>query len=95
MATLSETRVLTSRTCVAENEYVPFWQRRTAPGNSKYRDAGRNGKKTFIAGISMVKDIRMKKVNSQSRNSFEKLRLFSGGILKHLMWYLCCPYPNR
>ena len=32
-----------------------FWQQRTVPGNSKYSDAVRNGKKTFIVGTSMVK----------------------------------------
>ena len=37
-----------------------FWQQRTVPGNSKYSDAVRNGKKTLIAGTSMVKGIRMK-----------------------------------
>ena len=31
-----------------------FWQQRTVPGNSKYSDAVRNGKKTLIAGTSMA-----------------------------------------
>ena len=30
----------------------PFWQQRTVPGNSKYSDALRNGKKTLIVGAS-------------------------------------------
>ena len=33
----------------------PLWQQRTVPGNSKYSDTVRNGKKTFIVGTSMVK----------------------------------------
>ena len=48
----------------------------------------RNDKKTFIAGKSMVKGIRMKEVNSQLRNSFAKLRLFPGATLKHLKYYV-------
>ena len=48
----------------------PSWLQRTVPGNSKYSETMRNGKKTFIAGTTMVKDVRMKEVNSQIRNSF-------------------------
>ena len=48
----------------------------------------RNGKKKVKAGTSMVKDIRMKKVNSQLRNSFAKLRSFPGATLKHLNYYI-------
>ena len=43
----------------------PFWQQKIVPENSKYCDAVRNGKKTFIAGASMVKGIKMKEVNKQ------------------------------
>ena len=39
--------------------------KRTVPGNTKYSDTVRNGKKTFIVGTSMVNGIRMKEVNSQ------------------------------
>ena len=63
-----------------------FWLQRTVPENSKYSDAVRNGRKTLIAGTSMVKGIRMKEVNSQLRNSFAKLRPFPGTILKHLKY---------
>ena len=48
----------------------------------------RNGKEKVKAGTSMVKDIRMKKVNSQLRNSFAKLRSFPGATLKHLNYYI-------
>ena len=61
----------------------PVWQQRTVPGNSKYSDTVRNGKKTFIVGLSMVKGIRMIEVNSQLRNSFSKLRSFPGATLKY------------
>ena len=37
-----------------------FRQQRIVPRNSKYSDAVRNGKKTFIVGTSMVKGISMK-----------------------------------
>ena len=47
----------------------PFWQERTAPGNSKYSDTIRNSEKTFIVGTNMVKAIRMKHVDSQLQNS--------------------------
>ena len=60
----------------------PFWQQRTVPGNSKYSETVRNGKKTFIVGTSMVKGIRMKEVNSQLRNSFAKLRSFPGATME-------------
>ena len=60
----------------------PFWQRRTVPRNSKYSDTVRNGKKTLIVGISMVKGIRMKHVNCQLRNSFAKLRSFPGATME-------------
>ena len=43
----------------------PFWQQRTVPGNSKYSDTVRNGKKTFTIDTSMVKVIRMENVNCQ------------------------------
>ena len=66
----------------------PFCEQRTVSGNSKYSDAVRNGKKTFIAGTSMVKGIRMKVVNSQLRNSLAKLRSFPGATLKHLKYYV-------
>ena len=66
----------------------PLWQQRTVPGNSKYSNTVRNGKKTFIVGTSMVKGIRMKHVNSQLRNSFTKLRSFPGATLKHLRYYI-------
>ena len=66
----------------------PFWQQRTVPGNSKYSDTVRNGKKTFIVGTSMVKGIRVKEVKSQLRNSFAKLRSLPGGTLKHLSYYI-------
>ena len=56
----------------------PFWPQRTVPGNSKYSEAVRNGKKTFIVGTSMVKGIRMKEVNIQLRKSFAKLEPFPG-----------------
>ena len=59
----------------------------TVPGNSKYSDTVRNGKKMFIVGTSMVKGIRMKHVNSQLRNPFAKLRLFPRATLKHLRYY--------
>ena len=65
-----------------------FWQQRTVPGNSRYSDAVRNGKKTLIAGTSMVKGVRMKEVNSQLRNSFAKLKSFPGATLKHLKYYI-------
>ena len=65
-----------------------FWQQRTVPGNSKYSDSVRNGKKTFIVGKSMVKGIRTKEVNSQLRNSFAKLRSFPGATLKYLKYYI-------
>ena len=65
-----------------------FWQQRTVPGNSKYSDAVRNIKKTFIVRTSMVKGIRMKEVNSQLRNSFSKLRSFPEATLKHLKYYI-------
>ena len=65
-----------------------FWQQRTVPGNSKYSDAVRNGKKTLIAGTIMVKGIRMKEVNSQLRNLYAKLRSFPGATLKHLKYYI-------
>ena len=48
----------------------------------------RNGKKTLIAGTSMIKGIRMKEVNSQLRNSFAKLRSFPRATLKHLKYYV-------
>ena len=60
----------------------PFRQRRTVPRNSKYSDTVRNGKKMLIEGISMVKGIRMKHVNSQLRNSFAKLRPFPGATME-------------
>ena len=66
----------------------PFWEQRTVSGNSKYSDAVRNVKKTFIVGTSMVKGIRMRVVNSQLRNSFAKLRSFPGATLKHLKYYV-------
>ena len=66
----------------------PFWQQITVPGNSKYSDTVRNGKKTFIVGTSMVKGIKMKEVNSQLRNSFAKLRSFHGATSKHLKYYI-------
>ena len=66
----------------------PFRQQRTVPGNSKYSDAVRNSKKTFIIGTSMVKGIRMKEINSQLCNSFAKLRSFPGATLKHLKYYI-------
>ena len=50
------------------------WQQRTVSGNSKYSDAVPNSKKMLIAGTSLAKGIRMKEVNSQSRNLFAKLR---------------------
>ena len=65
-----------------------FWQQRKVPRNSKCSDAVRNGKKTLIAGTSMVKGIRMKEVNRQLRNSFAKLRSFPGATLKHLKYYI-------
>ena len=65
-----------------------FWQQRTVPGNRKYSDAVRNGKKMLIAGTSMVKGIRMKDTNSQLCNSFAKLRSFPGATLKHLKYYI-------
>ena len=36
----------------------------------------------------MVKDIRMKEVNTQLRNSFAKLRSFPGATLEHLKYYI-------
>ena len=36
----------------------------------------------------MVRDIRMKEINSQLRNSFAKLRPFPGATLKHLKYYI-------
>ena len=63
-----------------------FWQQRTVPGNTKYSDAVRNGRKTLMTGTSMVKGIRMKEVKSQLRNSFAKLRPFPGATLKHLKY---------
>ena len=76
-----------------------FWQQRTVPGNSKYSDAVRNGKKTLIAGTGMVKGIRMKEVITQLRNSFAKLRSFPGATLKHLKYSivpsLIDETPNR
>ena len=41
-----------------------FWQQITVPGNIKYSDTVRNGKKSFVVGASIVKGIRMKEVNS-------------------------------
>ena len=48
----------------------------------------RNGKKTLIAGTSMIKGIRMKEVNRQLSNSFAKLRSFPRATLKHLKYYI-------
>ena len=67
-----------------ENDH-PFGQKRTVPGNRKYSETVRNGRKTFIVGTSMVKGI---EINSQLRNSFAKLRLFPGATLKHLRYYI-------
>ena len=36
----------------------------------------------------MVKEIRMKHVKSQLRNSFAKLRQFPGATLKHLSYFI-------
>ena len=75
---------------ISENDNSS-WQQRIVPGNSKYSDTVRNGKKTFIVGTSMVKSIRMREVNSQSQNLFGKLRLFPGATLKHLRY---CIVPS-
>ena len=47
-----------------------------------------NGKKTFIVGMSMVKEFKMKKVNKLLYKLFAKLRLFHGTTLKHLNYYV-------
>ena len=77
----------------------PFWQQRTVPGNNRYSDTVRNGKKTFIVGTSMVKGIRMKEVNTQLRSSFAKLRPFLGATSKHVRYYIVLSLideiPNR
>ena len=66
----------------------PFWQQRKVPGNSRYSDAVRNRKETFLLGTSMIKDSRMKEVNSQLQKSFAKLRSFPGATLNHLKYYV-------
>ena len=43
--------------------------------------------KTFMIGTSMVKSLRMKKVNSCLTNLFAKLRLFPGAKRKQLSCY--------
>ena len=58
---------------ISENDNSS-WQQRIVLGNSKYSDTVRNGKKTFIVRTDMIKEIRMKHVKSQLRNSFAKLR---------------------
>ena len=75
---------------ISENDNSS-WQQRIVPGNSKYSDTVRNGKKTFIVRTSMVKSIRMREVNSQSQNLFAKLRLFPRATLKHLRY---CIVPS-
>ena len=65
----------------------PFWQQRTVPENSRYSDAMRNSKKTFIVGRSMIKGIRISEVNSQLRNSVAKRRSFAEATSKHLRYY--------
>ena len=67
-----------------ENDNL-FWQQRAVPGSSKCSDTVRNGKKTFTVGTSMVKDIRMKHVNYETRlqNSDRFLEV------------LYCPFLNQ
>ena len=41
-----------------------------------------------VVGTSMVKDVKMKEVNKQSHNLFEKLRSFPGATWKYLKYYV-------
>ena len=61
---------------------------KTVPENGAYSDAVRNGKKTFKVGISTVKSINMKEINTQSDNLFAKRRSFPGATLKQLKNYV-------
>ena len=56
----------------------PTWRNHkpTVPGNAKYSDAVRYGRKTVILRTSMIKGIRMKEFNNYVKNRYSKLRPF-------------------
>ena len=61
----------------------PAWRNHkpTVPGNAKYSNAVRFGRKTVILGTSMIKGIRMKEFNGYVKNGYLKLRPFSGATV--------------
>ena len=54
------------------------------PGNAKYSDAVRFGRKMVTLGTSMIKGIQMKEFNSYVKNFYSKLRPFSVATIKQL-----------
>ena len=67
----------------------PAWRihKPTVPGNTKYSDAVRFGRKRVIIGTSMIKGIQMKEFNSYVKNRHSKLRPFPGATVKQLQHY--------
>ena len=67
----------------------PAWRshKPTVPGNAKYSDAVRFGRKMVILGASMIKGMRMKEFNSYVKNGYSKLRPFPGATVKQLQHY--------
>ena len=62
----------------------PAWRNHkpAVPGNAKYNDTVRYGRKTVILGTGMIKGIGMKEFNSYVKNGHSKLRSFPGTTVK-------------
>ena len=52
------------------------------PGNTKYNEAVRFGRKAYVLGTSMVKDIRRNEFNSYLKKCNTRLRPFIGVTIK-------------
>ena len=79
----------------------PAWRchKPTVPGNAKYSDAVRYGRKTVILGTRMIKGIWIEEFNSYVKDGYSNLRLFPGATVKQLQHHaipsLGDETPNR
>ena len=61
---------------------------RIRPGNTKYNESAKYGKKTFIYGTSMIKGIRQREFNSYLKKCSARFRPFPGATLKQMSLYV-------